>query len=153
MKSLHKFKPDGVYCARALLAFAVLVSACTAAWWPPSVSAQANDGDKLAAHEIHLQGRKPFSLLLPASFTISPAAEGLKRVRFMARAPDGRIFVTTMHDLSDNSEGAVYILDGFDEKSGRFARVIPYMRNLRNPNSIAFHQDAQGQDWFYLALT
>ena len=102
---------------------------------------------------VRLKGKSPFSLLLPADFTIAPAAEGLKRVRFMARSPDGRIFVTTMHDLSDNSEGAVYILDGFDEEHGRFARVIPYLGNLRNPNSIAFHEDAQGQDWFYVALT
>jgi glucose/arabinose dehydrogenase len=71
----------------------------------------------------------------------------------MAKSPDGRIFVTTMHDLSDNREGAIYILDGFDEQRGRFARVIPYLTNLHNPNSIAFYKDAQGQDWFYMALT
>jgi glucose/arabinose dehydrogenase len=58
-----------------------------------------------------------------------------------------------MHDLSDNSEGAVYILDSFDEQRGRFARVTPYLTNLHNPNSIAFYHDAQGQAWFYLALT
>jgi glucose/arabinose dehydrogenase len=92
-------------------------------------------------------------LLLPPKLSIVPAAEGLKRVRFMAKSPDGRIFVTSMHDLSDNSEGAVYILDGFNEQRGRFARVIPYLTNLHNPNSIAFYKDAQGQDWFYLALT
>jgi glucose/arabinose dehydrogenase len=108
---------------------------------------------KLTPHVVRLKGKSPFSLLLPADFTITPGAEGLKRVRFMARSPDGRIFVTTMHDLSDNSEGAVYILDGFEEDEGKFARVIPYLTNLRNPNSIAFHQDAQEQDWFYVALT
>jgi glucose/arabinose dehydrogenase len=102
---------------------------------------------------VRLKGKSPFYLSLPADFTITPAAEGLKRVRFMAKSPDGRIFVTTMHDLSDNSEGAVYILDGFDEQRGRFARVIPYLTNLHNPNSIAFYKDAQSQDWFYLALT
>ena len=116
-------------------------------------SSQSATDVKLTAHAVRLKGKNPFSLMLPADFTIVPAAEGLKRVRFMARSPDGRIFVTTMHDLSDNSEGAVYILDGFDEEHGRFARVIPYLTNLRNPNSIAFHQDAQGRDWFYLALT
>jgi glucose/arabinose dehydrogenase len=120
----------------------------------PSVcSAQSPPAVKLTPHAVRLTGKRPFSLLLPADFTIAPAAEGLKRVRFMAKSPDGRIFVTSMHDLSDNSEGAVYILDGFDEKRGRFARVIPYLTNLHNPNSIAFYKDAQGQDWFYLALT
>jgi glucose/arabinose dehydrogenase len=120
----------------------------------PSVrSAQSAPEVKLTPHVVRLKEKSPFSLLLPADFTITPAAEGLKRVRFMAKSPDGRIFVTTMHDLSDNSEGAVYILDGFNEQRGRFARVIPYLTNLHNPNSIAFYQDAQGQTWFYLALT
>ena len=120
----------------------------------PSVcSAQSAPELKLTPHVVRLKGENPFSLFLPADFTIVPAAEGLKRVRFMARSPDGRIFVTTMHDLSDNAEGAVYILDGFNEPRGKFARVIPYLTNLHNPNSIAFYKDAQGQDWFYVALT
>jgi glucose/arabinose dehydrogenase len=102
---------------------------------------------------VRLKGKSPFYLSLPADFTIVLVAEGLKRVRFMAKSPDGRIFVATMHDLSDNTEGAIYILDGFDEQRGKFAGVIPYLTNLHNPNSIAFYKDAQGQDWIYLALT
>jgi len=58
-----------------------------------------------------------------------------------------------MHDLTDNSKGVVYILDSFDEQRHRFTRVIPYLSNLRNPNSVAFYTDAHGQDWLYLALT
>jgi glucose/arabinose dehydrogenase len=116
-------------------------------------SAQSAQQVKRTPHGVRLKGKSPFYLSLPAEFTITPAAEGLQRVRFMAKSPDGRIFVTTMHDLSDNSEGAVYILDGFDEQRGRFARVMPYLTDLHNPNSIAFFQDAQGQTWFYLALT
>jgi len=125
---------------------------CAAAM-PSVCSSQSAPGAKLTPHVVRLKGKRPFSLMLPADFTIASAAEGLKRVRFMARSPDGRIFVTTMHDLSDNSDGAVYLLDGFDEEHGRFARVIPYLSNLRNPNSIAFHEDAQGQEWLYVALT
>ena len=125
---------------------------CLAAM-PAVCPAQSRPQGKLTPHVVRLKGKNAFSLMLPAEFTIAPAAEGLKRVRFMAKSPDGRIFVTSMHDLSDNSEGAVYILDGFNEKRGRFARVIPYLTNLHNPNSIAFYKDAQGQDWFYLALT
>jgi glucose/arabinose dehydrogenase len=120
---------------------------------PVVCSAQSAPEVKLIPHVVHLKGKRPFSLLLPGDFTIAAAAEGLKRVRFMAKAPDGRIFVTSMHNLSDNSDGAVYILDGFNEQRGKFARVIPYLTNLHNPNSIAFFQDAGGQDWFYLALT
>jgi len=107
----------------------------------------------LTPHVVRLKAKSPFSLSLPEGFTIVPAAEGLKRLRFMAKSPDGRIFVTTMHDLSDNNEGAIYILDGFDEQRGKFARVIPYLTNLHNPNSLAFYMDAQGQAWIYLALT
>jgi hypothetical protein len=44
---------------------------------------------------VRLKGKRPFSLLLPEDFTMVPAAEGLQRVRFMAKSPDGRIFVTT----------------------------------------------------------
>jgi glucose/arabinose dehydrogenase len=129
-----------------------LLILCVAAM-PSVCSSQSAPEVKLTPHVVRLKGKSPFSLLLPTDFKITPAAEGLKRVRFMAKSPDGRIFVTTMHDLSDNSEGAVYILDGLDEQRGRFAHVIPYLTNLHNPNSIAFFKDAQGQDWFYLALT
>src|ERR1700730_2562912 len=106
---------------------------------------QATPGVKLTPHTVRLKGKSPFSLMLPADFTIAPAAEGLKRVRFMARSPDGRIFVTTMHDLSDNSEGAVYILDGFDEGPGKFAGVIPYLTKLYKQKNLACYKQAQGQ--------
>ena len=83
---------------------------------PALWSAQRTSEVKLTPHVVRLKGKSPFSLLLPANFTITPAAEGLTRVRFMAKSPDGRIFVTTMHDLSDNMEGAVYILEAVDER-------------------------------------
>lgn len=108
---------------------------------------------KLTPHKIQLKKGPAFSLNLPENFEIIPAAEGLKRVRFFAKSPDGRIFVTDMYNLADNKRGAVYILDGFDEKTGKFARVIPYLTGLRNPNSCQFHTDANGQLWFYLAET
>jgi glucose/arabinose dehydrogenase len=108
---------------------------------------------KLAAQKVTLKNGKSFSLKLPEDFEIIPAAEGLKRVRFFARAPDGRIFVTDMYNLTDNRKGAIYILDEFDEKTGKFGRVTPYLTNLKNPNSVQFYTDAEGQDWLYLAET
>jgi glucose/arabinose dehydrogenase len=108
---------------------------------------------RLVPHPIALKDGRKFSLNLPADFEIIPAAEGLKRVRFFARAPDGRIFVTDMYNLTDNKRGAVYILDGWDAQKGKFARVIPYMTGLKNPNSVQFYRDASGQDWLYLAET
>ena len=100
-----------------------------------------------------LRTARSFSLNLPSDFEIIPAMEGLKRVRFFAKAPDGRIFVTDMYNLADGTRGTVYILDGWDAKTGKFARAIPYMTKLRNPNSVQFYRDANGQDWFYLAET
>jgi glucose/arabinose dehydrogenase len=108
---------------------------------------------RLSSRKITLTTGKTFSLNVAEGFEIVPAAEGLRRVRFFARAPDGRIFVTDMYNLTDNKRGAVYILDGWDAKSGRFGKVIPYMTGLRNPNSVQFYRDANGQDWLYLAET
>ncbi|MFM9905917.1 MAG: PQQ-dependent sugar dehydrogenase [Pyrinomonadaceae bacterium] len=108
---------------------------------------------KLVPNRITLKTGKSFNLNLPPEFEIIPAVEGLKRVRFFAKAPDGRIFVTDMYDLTDNKKGKVYILDGWNAKTGKFARAIPYMTNLKNPNSVQFYRDESGQEWFYLAET
>jgi glucose/arabinose dehydrogenase len=108
---------------------------------------------RLIPNRIVLTGGKSITLNLAEGFEIIPALEGLKRVRFFARSPDGRIFVTDMYNLADNKRGTVYILDGWDAQRGRFVRAIPYMTNLRNPNSCQFYRDASGQDWFYLAET
>lgn len=108
---------------------------------------------KLVPNKITLKNGKTFNLNLPAEYEIIPAAEGLKRVRFFAKAPDGRIFVTDMYNLTDNKKGTVYILDEFDESTGKFGNVTTYLANLRNPNSVQFYTDETGQDWFYLAET
>jgi glucose/arabinose dehydrogenase len=118
-----------------------------------TLHAQGASEPKLLPHSITLADGRTFSLNLPEGFDISVAAEGLKRVRFMTKAPDGRIFVTDMHDLSDNTLGSIYILDGFDPKTGKFANVVPYLRRLRNPNSVAFYADPAGEGWIYIALT
>ncbi len=113
----------------------------------------ANAAPRLIPHHITLANGRTFDLNLPEGFEISVAAEGLRRVRFMARSPDNRIFVTDMLNLSDNRRGAVYILDQFDPATRQFKKVTKYLSNLRNPNSVAFHTDRNGGHWFYLALT
>jgi len=113
----------------------------------------APDALRLEPHTITLSSGKKFSLNLPQGFDITIAAQGLKRVRFMAKSPDGRIFVTDMYNRADNSRGTVYILEGWDRKSGTFARVVPYLQHLRNPNDVAFYTDPAGQPWLYLPLT
>jgi glucose/arabinose dehydrogenase len=108
---------------------------------------------RLVPNKVTLKSGKTFNLSLPAEFEIIPTAEGLKRVRFFAKAPDGRIFVTDMYNLADNTRGTIYILDGWNARTGKFAKVIPYMTHLRNPNSVQFYRDTNGQDWIYIAET
>jgi len=126
---------------RALL-FALLVN-----FAPALVPAQT-------PHTLTYAPGKQITLKLPEAFDINIAATGLKRVRFFAKSPDGRIFVTTMHDLSDNRLGAVYILEGWNAQSHRFTKVTRYLDHLRNPNNLAFYTDpATKQSWLYLPLT
>jgi glucose/arabinose dehydrogenase len=108
---------------------------------------------RLTPHRVSLSNGRSFSLNLPKGFEISVAAQGLRRVRFMAQSPDGRIFVTDMYNLADNRRGVVYILDGFDPTTKSFQKVTPYLTRLRNPNCVTFYTDAGGQAWLYLALT
>ncbi len=109
-------------------------------------------GLKLVPNRISLANGKSFDLNLPEGFAISVAAQRLRRVRFMAKSPDDRIFVTDMYNKADNRKGVVYILDEFDPATKIFKKV-PYLTALRNPNSIAFYTDQNGVSWFYLALT
>jgi glucose/arabinose dehydrogenase len=125
------------------LSILVLISAA------PTASAQI----KLVAQKVSLRDGRKFNLNLPADYEIVPAAESLRRPRFFARAPDGRIFVTDMYDLTDNRRGAVYILDDWDHETGRFGAVTSYLTDLKNPNSAQFYTDESGQDWFYLVET
>ncbi|MGV0024609.1 PQQ-dependent sugar dehydrogenase [Phormidesmis priestleyi ANT.L61.2] len=115
----------------------------------PAVAAPPN----LTPHRINLANGKTFSLNLPENYQIRVAAQGLKRIRFMAKSPDDRLFVTDMYDLTDNRKGTVYVLDRFDSKTGKFGKITPYLKNLRNPNSVAFYVDSNGNQWLYLALT
>jgi glucose/arabinose dehydrogenase len=107
----------------------------------------------LRPHAIRLRDGKRFTLNIPEGYDITVAADGLRRVRFMAKSPDNRIFVTDMYDRTDNRKGKVYILEGFDPARGRFAGVRTYLSDLRNPNSVAFRTDGDGTQWLYLALT
>lgn len=122
------------------------------------VSTACASAQQLTPHPIHLANGKTLTLSLPANLSINVAAQGLRRVRFMAMSPDDRIFVTDMYSLADNSRGKVYILDGWDQKTGTFAKVTVYLKRLRNPNNLAFYcEPAQngrpGQSWIYIPLT
>lgn len=122
------------------------------------LSATGIPAQQLKPHPIQLANGKSLVLNLPSKFTINVAAQGLKRVRFMAMSPDNRVFVSDMHDLGDNSLGRVYILDGWDGKTGTFAKITTYLDHLRNPNNVAFYTESArdrkpAQSWLYVPLT
>lgn len=105
-------------------------------------------------HTLSYASGKSITLTLPDTLDIHIAATGLRRVRFFALSPDHRIFVTAMHDLSDNRLGSVLILEGWDPGTHRFTQVTHYLHHLRNPNNIAFWTDpAKHQSWIYIPLT
>ncbi|HTB96201.1 MAG TPA: hypothetical protein VK716_04275 [Terracidiphilus sp.] len=106
------------------------------------------------AHTLVYAPGKQITLTLPEEFDINVAASGLRRVRFFAKAPDGRIFATGMYDLSDNRRGSIFILDGWNAQTHTFAHVTHYLDHLRNPNNLAFWTDpATKQSWLYVPLT
>ena len=106
------------------------------------------------AHTLPYAPGKTITLSLPQEFDINIAATGMKRVRFFAQAPDGRIFATSMYNLADNTHGAIYLLDGWNAKTHTFARTVKYLDGLRNPNNLAFWTDpATKQTWMYIPLT
>jgi len=117
------------------------------------------DGSRAASaqqqsHTLPYAPGKFITLSLPAEFDIDIAVRGLRRPRFFAQSPDGRIFVTSMYDLADNRLGSILILDGWNEQTHTFARTIRYLGHLHNPNSVAFWTDTKtGQSWLYIALT
>ena len=122
------------------------------------LSAVSLSAQQLTPQLIRLANGKSLDLNIPPNFTINVAAQGMKRVRFMAISPDNRVFVTDMHDLGDNSLGKVYILEGWNEKTGTFTKIATYLDRLRNPNNLAFYTEPgqggkHGQSWLYLPLT
>jgi glucose/arabinose dehydrogenase len=118
-----------------------------------AVGTGQNVGFQTSPRAISLENGKRFTLNVPTGYDIRIATQGLKRVRFMAQSPDGRVFVTDMFDRTDNRLGKVYILSNFNASNGKFGSVTTYLSGLRNPNSLAFHTDKAGRTWLYLALT
>lgn len=80
-----------------------------------------------------------FNLQLPKGFRITAAAQVQRRLRFMAKSTDGRLFATDMYDLSDNKKGRVLIFDKWNADRKAFDTVYTYLNNLHNPNQIAFY--------------
>lgn len=80
-----------------------------------------------------------FNLQLPKGFRIAAAAQIQRRLRFMAKSTDGRLFATDMYDLTDNKKGRVLIFDKWNADRKQFDTVYTFLNNLHNPNQIAFY--------------
>ena len=101
---------------------------------------------------ITLKKGTRFSLKTPSGYRIGVAAQGLERPRFFCKSPDGRLFVTEMHNRGDNKKGRVLILENWDSKQKVFGKVTTFLKQLHNPNQIAFYTTG-GQNYIYIAET
>ena len=106
----------------------------------------------LVPAHVRLAKGVEFDLLVPEDHEVRVAAEGMERLRFITPSPDGRLFITDMHDLTDNKKGRVYILDGWNEDSARFTSRHVFIEGLRNPNQVAFYSSAT-DTFLYVATT
>lgn len=107
----------------------------------------------LATTTVDLGGGETAALRMPEGYEAVVAAEGLGKARFMAMSPDNRLFVPDMVNYSLSHDGKVFVLDGFDPVTGKFAKKSVYLSGLRTPNDLLFYTDENGQDWLYVALT
>lgn len=97
---------------------------------------------------VHLAKGLDFELMIPERYELKVAAEGFKRLRFMAWSPAG-LLITDMHDLTDNRKGRVHLLTGWNEDSARFTGQRVLLDGLRNPNQVLHHA---GGDRHYLVV-
>lgn len=107
---------------------------------------------QLKSQTIQLKNKASFDLKIPVSYKIAVAAQGLERPRFFAKSPDGRLFITDMHNRSDNRLGRILILEGWNEKEKKFERVRTYLDKLHNPNQVVFYTINNVQ-YIYIAET
>lgn len=90
---------------------------------------------------------------LAKGFNIAVAAEGMRKIRFMAKSPDGRLFIPDMINWNLSREGKMYILGDWDPQTMKFGSRETYISNLRGPNDVAFYTDVSGKTWLYYTLT
>lgn len=95
---------------------------------------------RLKQEAIRLANRDSFTLQIPEGYHISLAAEGLKRLRFLAMSPDDRLFATDMHDRSDNHKGRVLVFENWNDSAKKFDKQSTFLDGLHNPNQVAFYR-------------
>lgn len=74
-------------------------------------------------------------LILPAGFTSNVFAEGLTHARWLAKAPNGDVF------LSEATAGKITLLRDADH-DGKAELITTYAERYERPSGLAFHQGA-----------
>jgi glucose/arabinose dehydrogenase len=115
-------------------------------------SASAQKQLTLVEYNIQIKKNLSFTIKIPEGYGISVAARGLERPRFFAQAPDGRIFITDMHDRGDNEKGRVLVLEDWNDTARQFQKITTVLEGLHNPNQVAFYS-ANGRHYMYVAET
>ena len=107
----------------------------------------------LVSRSITLADGTEAEFRIAEPFEAAIAAEGLGKARFMTMSPDGRIFVPDLVNMNLSRDGKIYVLSNFNEETMRFEDKDVFLSGLRGPNNVAFYTDAEGNTWFYYALT
>ena len=107
----------------------------------------------LVSRTITLADGTEAAFRIAEPFEAAIAAEGLGKARFMAKSPDGRIFVPDLVNMNLSGDGKIYVLEDFNEETMRFETKSTFLSGLRGPNSVAFYTDAEGITWIYYTLT
>jgi glucose/arabinose dehydrogenase len=92
------------------------------------------------------------NLKIPKGYHISVSAENMRRLRFLTKSPDGRLFGTDLFNLADNKRGKIYVFEDWDDTSKKFKKTTVFAEGLRNPNQVMFYTD-NGINYIYIAET
>lgn len=107
---------------------------------------------QLEQQRVALKKGVTMDLKIPKGYHIAIAAEGLRRLRFLTKSPDGRLFGTDMHSLADNKRGKIYLFEKWDNGSKQFKKTTLFAEKLHNPNQVMFYTD-KGVNYIYIAET
>jgi len=106
----------------------------------------------LEPHHIILNKGAVLDLKIPEGYHISVAAQDMRRLRFLAKSPDGQLFCTDMYSLDDTKKGKIFLFEDWDNTTKQFKKTTVFAEGLHNPNQVMFYND-KGTNYIYIAET
>lgn len=88
---------------------------------------------------VRLSNGDSFHINIPLGYQLSIAGETGRRLRFLCKSPDDRLFATDMYDRSDNKKGKLLVFEGWNDSSKSFRQQRTFLDGLHNPNQAAFY--------------